>query len=93
MKIYFDELEQAFVDEMGGKAFTHEGKLYEYRLTIKANDVVLEDAIGRLVPFSHSSVAGLFRAVSIANTFSETLAEAEGILEDLEMDNSIALSA
>jgi hypothetical protein len=91
MQIYFDEI-NAETLAFGGGAFTFNEKYYEYRLTVGAEDVVLEDSVGRLIPFAHESIESLCRAVCNIKGISSTLAAAEELIESLEENHVITIS-
>jgi hypothetical protein len=92
MQIYFDEVDPKILDETGGSAFAYNGRFYDYRITVETDNVVLEDSVGRMIPFAHQNIAGLHRAVCNIKDLSSTLAAAEALMDSLEEDQVITIS-
>jgi hypothetical protein len=92
MQIYFDEIDAETLDAFGGEAFTFNEKYYEYRLTVGAEDVVLEDSVGRMVPFAHFSIAKLACAINNITGISKTLSDAIELQDALDEGNVITIS-
>jgi hypothetical protein len=92
MQIYFDEIDPEILDEMGGSAFKYNDKFYEYRITVEADNVLLEDSVGRNVPFAHESIENLYRALGSIKGISNTLAQALEVMDALEENRVIYFS-
>ena len=82
MNIYFGEIPKKYVEE-GLQGFSFKNKVYDFKLTINEEHILIKDSIGRYVPFSHGDVIHLFHALKEALPYSLAFADCERIMDKL----------
>ena len=88
MKIYFGQLDaemaESFRNDGDSIVFEADGLDFEFCLEVNQDGFTISDGISRMVPFCHSDIKALRKALKAAEGTIKILAKADAVREQLD---------
>lgn len=92
MKIYFNKVDREEAEAYGGDFFEFGNSLFDFCLhTTYENEFIIEDSVGRCMPFSMESLAPLMHALSVIRPSVEVIVEGNQAATHLEDHHDVCV--